>query len=171
MTGHGHHVKHLPEHGEEALFEGYAPGGVALLVECLTENRNRTAADVRARLEKGGGHLAAQGAVAWQFERVGTFEVRPGPAPDAVEAAAIEAGAEEVLDRGARGFEIRTHPGDVHGVREAMARALPVGPEHLAWVPKEAVPVDPERARAVQHLVALLEDLDEVRAVHANAAL
>ncbi|MFT3914271.1 MAG: YebC/PmpR family DNA-binding transcriptional regulator [Anaeromyxobacteraceae bacterium] len=169
MTHHAEHVK-APVHAEEALYEGYGPGGVALLVECVTTNRNRTAADVRARLEKSGGHLAEQGAVAWQFERVGAFKIRPGPTREAVETAAIEAGAEDVRDLGAEGFEIRTHPADVHGVHAAMAGQLPVEPERLAWVPKDAVPVDAERAASVRRAVALLEELDEVRAVHANVA-
>jgi YebC/PmpR family DNA-binding regulatory protein len=155
-------------HDEEALYEGYGPGGVALLVECLTSSRNRTASDVRARLEKGGGHLAAQGAVAWHFERAGTFDVRPGPTEDAVMAAAIEAGAEEVVDHGADGFEVRTHPGDVHGVHDAMAHAFQVGPARLVFLPKETVRVEPEKARSVQRLVEHLEELEEVQAVHAN---
>jgi YebC/PmpR family DNA-binding regulatory protein len=107
-------------HDEEVLYEGYGPSGVAVLVECLTDNRSRTAADVRSRFEKGGGHLAAHGAVAWHFERCGVFEVKAGPTEDQVMAAAIEAGAEEVVDHGAYGFEIRTHPGDVHGVHDAV---------------------------------------------------
>jgi YebC/PmpR family DNA-binding regulatory protein len=156
-------------HDEEVLYEGYGPSGVAMLVECLTDNRARTAADVRSRFEKGGGHLAAHGAVAWHFERCGVFEVKAGPTEDAVMSAAIEAGAEEVLDHGADGFEIRTHPGDVHGVHDALAKVTAVGPERLVYVPKEAVRVDdPDRARSVLRLVELLEDLDEVQAVHAN---
>ena len=159
-------------HDEEALYEGYGPGGVAVLVECLTDSRNRTAADVRARLEKSGGHLAAQGAVAWQFERVGTFTVRAGPGEEQVTAAAIEAGAEEVVDHGPEGFEIRTHPGDVHAVHDAMGRALPVGPERLVYLPKDAMRVtDPDRVRALLHLVERLEELDEVQAVFVNVAI
>jgi YebC/PmpR family DNA-binding regulatory protein len=156
-------------HDEQVVCEGYGPAGVAVLVECLTDNRSRTAADVRSRFEKAGGHLAAQGAVAWHFERAGVLEVRAGPTEEAVTAAAIEAGAEEVLDHGADGFEIRTHPEDVHAVHDAMARTLPVGPERIVHLPRETVRVeDREKARSVLRLVALLEDLDEVQAVHAN---
>jgi YebC/PmpR family DNA-binding regulatory protein len=156
-------------HDEEALYEGYGPGGVAVLVECLTDSRNRTAADVRARFEKAGGHLAAQGAVAWHFEKAGTFDVKPGPTEDAVMAAAIEAGAEEVVEHGADGFEIRTHPGDVHGVHDALARAFRVGPERLTYLPKETVRLaEPDKARSVLRLIELLEELGEVQAVHAN---
>jgi len=124
---------------------------------------------VRTRFEKAGGHLAAQGAVAWHFERTGVLEVKAGPTEEVVMAAAIEAGAEEVVDHGPDGFEIRTHPGDVHAVHDALARTLPVGPERLVQLPKETVKVaDPEKARAVLRLVSLLEDLEEVQAVHAN---
>jgi YebC/PmpR family DNA-binding regulatory protein len=156
-------------HDEQVVYEGFGPSGVAVLVECLTDNRSRTAADVRARFEKAGGHLGTQGSVAWHFERAGVFEVKAGPAEDVVMAAAIEAGAEEVVDHGADGFEIRTHPGDVHGVHDALARTLAVGPERLVQLPRETVKVaDPDKARAVLRLVSLLEDLEEVQAVHAN---
>jgi len=156
-------------HDEEALYEGYGPGGVAILVECLTDSRNRTASDVRARFEKAGGHLAAQGAVAWHFERAGTFDVQAGPTEDAVMEAAIEAGAEEVVTHGADGFEIRTHPGDVHAVHDALAKAFQVGPERLTYLPKETMRLpDSDKARSVLRLVDLLEELDEVQSVHAN---
>src|SRR5512133_3351158 len=83
---------------EEAVYEGYGPGGVAMIVECLTDNRNRTAGDVRSSLAKGGGNLAAEGAVSWNFERRGGVEVKPGPTEDQVMEAAIEAGAEDVVN-------------------------------------------------------------------------
>lgn len=156
-------------HDEEALYEGYGPGGVAVLVECLTDSRNRTASDVRARFEKAGGHLAAQGAVAWHFERAGVFDLRPGPSEDDVTAAAIEAGAEEVIDHGVEGFEVRTHPGDVHRVHDEMGRRFKVGPERLVYLPKETVRIpDIDKARSLLRLVDHLEELEEVQAVHAN---
>ena len=156
---------------EEIVYEGYGPGGVAMIVECLTDNRNRTAGDVRSSFARGGGNLAAEGAVAWNFERRGVVEVRPGPTEDAVVEAAIEAGAEDVVNLGAEGFEVRTHPNDLHGVAQALsgAKGLKLGGARVTYVPKETVRItDPERARAMLKLMNLLEDLDDVQHVHAN---
>jgi YebC/PmpR family DNA-binding regulatory protein len=142
-----------------------------MIVECLTDNRNRTAGDVRSSFAKGGGSLAAEGAVAWNFERRGVVPVRPGPTEDAVVEAAIEAGAEDVVNLGADGFEVRTHPNDLHAVAEALSRAgLALAPARVAWLPKETVRVgDAEKAQAVARLVTALEDLDDVQHVYANA--
>jgi YebC/PmpR family DNA-binding regulatory protein len=155
---------------EEVHYEGYGPGGVAMIVECLTDNRNRTAGEVRTAFEKGGGHLAAQGAVAWHFERLGMVEVRPGQAEEAVVEAAIEAGAEDVVSLGAEGFEVRTHPNDLHGVLVALEkRRLPLGPSRIGFVPKETVKIqDPDKARGMLRLMNVLEELDDVQRVHAN---
>jgi YebC/PmpR family DNA-binding regulatory protein len=155
---------------EEVHYEGYGPGGAAMIVECLTDNRNRTAGEVRTAFEKGGGHLAAQGAVAWHFERRGVVELRPGPGEDAVMEAAIEAGAEDVVNLGPEGFEVRTHPNDLHGVLVALElRKLALGPSRITFVPKETVKIhDPEKARAMLRLMNLLEDLDDVQRVHAD---
>jgi YebC/PmpR family DNA-binding regulatory protein len=154
---------------EEATYEGYGPGGVALIVECLTDNKNRTAGDVRSAFEKHGGRLAAQGAVAWGFERRGVVEVKPGPTEDQVTEAAIDAGAEDVVPLGADGFEVRTHPNDLHAVTDALRKRLAVGGARLAHVPKEPVRIDdPERARAVLKLVDALDELEDVQQVHGN---
>jgi YebC/PmpR family DNA-binding regulatory protein len=155
---------------EEVHYEGYGPGGAAVLVECLTDNRNRTAGEVRTAFEKGGGHLAAQGAVAWHFERLGVAEVKPGPSEEAVTEAAIEAGAEDVVSLGADGFEVRTHPNDLHGVTVALeTRRLRLGSARITFVPKEQVKIqDPDRARAMLRLMNLLEELEDVQHVHAN---
>jgi YebC/PmpR family DNA-binding regulatory protein len=156
---------------EEVVYEGYGPGGVAMIVECLTDNRNRTAGDVRSSFARGGGNLAAEGAVAWNFERRGVVEVKPGPTEDALVEAAIEAGAEDVVNLGPDGFEVRTHPNDLHGVTHALERAegLKLGASRVTYVPKETVRItDPDRARAMLRLMSLLEDLDDVQHVHAN---
>jgi YebC/PmpR family DNA-binding regulatory protein len=156
-------------HYEEAVYEGYGPGGAALIIECLTDNRNRTAGDVRFTFEKGGGNLAAPGAVAWSFERRGVVEVKAGPTEEGVVEAAIEAGAEDVVGLGADGFEVRTHPNDLHAVVEALRRTLPVGGSRITQVPRETLHVaDPEKARALLRLVDLLEELDDVQRVHGN---
>jgi YebC/PmpR family DNA-binding regulatory protein len=155
---------------EEIVYEGYGPGGVAMIVECLTDNRNRTAGDVRSTFSKGGGNLAAEGAVAWNFERRGIVEVRAGPTEDAVMEAAIDAGAEDVVNLGAEGFEVRTHPNDLHGVIAALEkRGLKLGASRITYVPKETLRIaDPEKSRAMLKLMDLLEDLDDVQNVHAN---
>ncbi|HET6438349.1 MAG TPA: YebC/PmpR family DNA-binding transcriptional regulator [Anaeromyxobacter sp.] len=155
---------------EEATYEGYGPGGVAMMVECLTDNKNRTAGDVRTCFAKGGGHLAAEGAVAWNFERSGVVEVKPGPSEDLVTEAAIDGGAEDVLNHGADGFEVRTHPNDLHAVVDALEkRKLKIGARRITFLPKEAVKVsDPDKARHLLKLIGELEDLDDVQHVHAN---
>ncbi|HET6412592.1 MAG TPA: YebC/PmpR family DNA-binding transcriptional regulator [Anaeromyxobacter sp.] len=155
---------------EEATYEGYGPGGVAMIVECLTDNKNRTAGDVRTCFSKGGGHLAAEGAVAWHFERLGVIEVRAGPSEDEVVEAAIEGGAEDVVNHGGDGFEVRTHPNDLHAVAEALEkRKVKLGPRRITFVPKETVHVeDPDKARSLLRLLSELEDLEDVQRVHAN---
>ncbi len=155
---------------EEVTYEGYGPGGVAVIVECLTDNRNRTAGDVRTSFSKGGGNLAAEGAVAWNFERRGVVEVKPGPSEDQVMEAAIEGGAEDVVSQGAEGFEVRTTPHDLGAVAAALeARKLALGSRKVTYVPKETVKLaDPDKARAVLRLMDLLDDLDDVQSVHAN---
>ena len=154
---------------EEVSYEGYGPGGVAMLVECLTDNRNRTAGDVRSCFAKGGGHLAAEGAVAWMFEKRGTIEVRPGPTEDQVMEMAIEAGAEDVVPQGAEGFEVRTHPNDLHAVASQLERKLRLGEKRVAFVPKSTVRVEEaEKGKSLLKLLEALDELDDVQSVHAN---
>ncbi len=114
--------------------------------------------------------LAAEGAVAWNFERLGTIEVKPGPTEDQVTEAAIEGGAEDVLNHGADGFEVRTHPNDLHAVAQALEKhGFALGPRRVAYVPKESVRVtDPDKGRTLLKLIGELEDLDDVQHVWAN---
>ncbi|HVO19470.1 MAG TPA: YebC/PmpR family DNA-binding transcriptional regulator, partial [Anaeromyxobacter sp.] len=151
---------------EEVVYEGYGPGGVALLVECLTDNRNRTAGDVRTTFAKGGGNMAAAGAVAWNFERRGLVEVKPGPSEEQVLEAALEGGAEDVSPQGEAGFEVRTAPHDLGAVVAALeARHLALGGRRLAYLPRETVRLgDPDKARGLLKLLDLLDDLDDVQA-------
>ncbi len=156
-------------HYEEVQYEGYGPGGVAILVDCLTDNRHRTAGDVRSSFAKGGGNLAAEGAVSWMFDRRGTIDVKPGPSEDQVMEAAIDAGAEDVVNLGAEGFEVRTHPNDLHAVRAALEKKLKLGASRVTFVPKATVKLtDPDRARQMLKLMDLLEERDDVQHVHAN---
>jgi YebC/PmpR family DNA-binding regulatory protein len=156
-------------HYEEAVYEGYGPGGVAMIVECLTDNRHRTAGDVRSSFAKGGGNLATEGAVAWNFERRGVVEVKPGPTEDQVMEAAIEAGAEDVVSQGTDGFEVRTHPNDLHAVAATLEKRFDLGGRRITYVPKDTVTLhDPDKARSMLRLMDLLEDLDDVQDVFAN---
>jgi YebC/PmpR family DNA-binding regulatory protein len=157
-------------HYEEVTYEGYGPGGVALLVECLTDNRHRTAGDIRAIFSKGGGHLAAEGAVAWNFHRVGSVLIKPGPSEEAVMEAALDAGADDVLPLGPDGFEVRTPPSGLHQVAAALEKGrLPLGEQRWVFLPQNTTRVDPEAGRKILTLVEALEDNDDVQNVWTNA--
>ena len=157
-------------HYDEVTYEGYAPGGVAVLVECLTDNRHRTAGDVRATFSKGGGNLAAEGAVAWNFHRKGSIVVKPGPSEDRVMEAALEAGADDVVAQGADGFEVRTDPAHLHQVSVALEKSgLRLGEQRWVYLPDNTVKVEGEAARKVVKLLESLEDNDDVQNVWANA--
>jgi YebC/PmpR family DNA-binding regulatory protein len=155
------------EQYEEIVYEGYGPGGVAILVEAATDNRNRTAAEVRSMFAKAGGQLAGSGAVAWQFEPRGLITV-VGRDPDEVALAAIDAGASDV-DTTVDPVEIFTEPGDLEGVRKALeAAGVVVESAESAMIAKQTVELDVARARQAIRLVELLEDLDDVQRVTAN---
>ncbi|HEX9855728.1 MAG TPA: YebC/PmpR family DNA-binding transcriptional regulator [Acidimicrobiia bacterium] len=151
---------------EEVFYEGYAPGGVALLVHVLTDNRNRAAADVRAAFNKHNGSLGEPGSVSYLFEQKG-YVLAEGD-EDAVMLAAIEAGAEDV--RPADGmWEIISEAGDVAAVRRALdAAGISVEQAEVTQLPMTTVPVADENARKVLRLVDALEDLEDVQEVFAN---
>ena len=156
---------------EEIVYEGYGPGGVAVLVEAQTDNRNRTAAEVRSMFAKSGGQLAGSGAVAWQFEPRGLIAVlREGKVDaDEVALAAIDAGAEDVDTEADETIEIYTAPGDLESVRKALEGAgVPVDSAENAMIAKQTVELDASKARQALRLVELLEDLDDVSRVTAN---
>jgi len=157
------------EQFEEIVYEGYGPGGVAILVEAATDNRNRTAAEVRSRFAKSGGSLAASGAVAWQFEARGVITVqRAGVDPDDVALAAIDAGADDV-DAEADPIEIFTAPAELEHVRRRLQEAgVPVDEAESAMIAKQTVELDSSRARQALRLVEELEELDDVQRVTAN---
>ena len=157
------------EQFEEIIYEGYGPGGVAVLVEAATDNRNRTAADVRSVFSKAGGQLAGSGAVAWQFEPRGVVTIaRAGNDADEVALAAIDAGADDV-DTDADPMEIYTAPGDLEVVRRSLeAAGYRVESAESTMLAKQQVALDPARARQNLRLVDLLEDLDDVQRVTAN---
>src|SRR5215218_6250637 len=159
------------EQFEEIVYEGYGPGGVAVLVEAATDNRNRTAAEVRSIFAKTGGQLAGSGAVAWQFEARGLITVvRDGKVDaDEVTLAAIDAGAEDVDTESDDTIEIYTSPGDLEAVRKALEGAgVPVDSAENTMIAKQTVELDSTKARQALRLVEQLEDLDDVQRVTAN---
>jgi YebC/PmpR family DNA-binding regulatory protein len=155
---------------EPVTYEGYAPCGVAVIVECLTDNRNRTGADIRAIFTKNGGSMAEPGAVSWQFERKGVVTV-PHDAKvdeDELTLVAAEAGADDVRDTG-ESWEVLTPPTDLATVRSAIeAQGWPTSSE-LTMQPSQSVPIANEGdARKVLRLIDLLDDHDDVQNVYAN---
>jgi YebC/PmpR family DNA-binding regulatory protein len=155
---------------EEIRYEGYGPGGVAVIVEALTDNRNRTASDIRAAFTKLGGSLGETNSVSFQFDRVGEirYAADVGDA-DRVLEAAIEAGAEN-CESSEEGHEITCAPDDLNAVREALEAALGA-PEHaiLGWRPQVTIPVEGDTAQTVVKLLETLDDNDDVQRVVANA--
>src|SRR5262245_19855129 len=158
------------EQYEEIVYEGYGPGGVAVLVEAQTDNRNRTAAEVRSIFTKTGGQLAGSGAVAWQFEPRGLISVtRGGFDADEVTLAAIDAGAEDVDTDDTETIEIYTSPSDLETIRKSLeGSGVPVDTAETTMIAKQTVELDSSKARQALRLVELLEDLDDVSRVTAN---
>ena len=157
------------ENYEEVRYEGYGPGGVAFIVEALTDNRNRTASSVRSAFTKAGGALGETGSVGFMFDRVGEIFYKPeAGSADTVMEAAIEAGAEDVVSE-ADGHTITCafeDIGDVAAALEAtLGEAESVKP---IWKPQTMAPVDAEKAESVLKLVSVLEDDDDVQNVYAN---
>jgi YebC/PmpR family DNA-binding regulatory protein len=158
------------EQYEEIVYEGYGPGGVAVLVEAQTDNRNRTAADVRAMFTKSGGQLAGSGAVAWQFEPRGLITVaRNGIDADEVALTAIDAGAEDVDTDDDVSIEIYTSPGELERVRASLEESgVPVESAESAMIARQTVELDAAKARQALRLVEQLEELEDVSRVTAN---
>jgi YebC/PmpR family DNA-binding regulatory protein len=154
---------------ERVTYEGYAPGGVAIMVEVLTDNRNRTASAVRHAFTKAGGSMAEAGAVSYLFSRKGQLVVlSDGVDEDRVMEVALEAGAEDV-EAGAEGYTVTTAPGDLRAVRAAFdAAGIPYESAEVSMVPSASVPLDREGAVKVLRLLDTLEDLDDVQDVYAN---
>ena len=157
---------------EELTYEGYAPGGIAVLVEVMTDNRNRTVAEVRHAFTKRGGNLGTDGSVAYLFARVGQIAFAPGADEEQVLDCALEAGAEDVVGNDDGSIDVTTPWEDFATVKEALEAAghEPVGGE-VTMVASTEVPVDADGARSVLGLVDALEDLDDVQNVYTNAAI
>jgi YebC/PmpR family DNA-binding regulatory protein len=155
---------------ENITYEGYAPGGVAVLVECLTDNRNRAAAEVRTALTRNGGSMADPGSVSYLFNRKGVVIVgkTAGITEDEVLAAVLDADAEEVNDLG-DSFEVVSEATDLVAVRTALQQAgIEYESAEAAFLPSVEVPLDEENAKKVFRLIEAIEDSDDVQDVYAN---
>jgi YebC/PmpR family DNA-binding regulatory protein len=154
---------------ESIMYEGYGPAGVAIIVDVLTDNKNRSAADVRNIFSKHGGQLAQPGAVAWVFERKGSFLVDGTKfAEDDIMTAAIDAGADDVLQDGDE-FQVLTDPAEFAAVRDALVAAgVEFEQAELTMIPKNTVKLEENDARKTMKIVDALEDSDDVQEVFAN---
>jgi len=155
---------------EEVTYEGYGPGGVALFVEALTDNRNRTAQDVRQAFTRHNGNLGESGSTAWMFARKGSIQIEKDAAPDEEKLMeiALEAGAEDLTDAEST-WEITTDPTAFGAVRDAIgAEGIPMLSAELTMLPQNIVPVAGGHAKQVLALLEALEELDDVLNVYAN---
>jgi YebC/PmpR family DNA-binding regulatory protein len=153
----------------EVLYEAYGPGGVALMIQALTDNPTRTVAEIRAKLSRGGGNLGSVNSVAFMFDRKGQiFVAADGRTEDAVMEQVLEAGAEDFVAEDEQ-FTITTAPSELHAVKSALEQAGLVATEAtLAWIPKSTVKVEGANAQQLIKLLEQIEDLDDVQKVDAN---
>ena len=154
---------------DEVTYESYAPHGIAVLIKCLTDNRNRTLADVRRTLNRCGGNMAEAGAVAWMFESKGIITIeRGGKDADDLFMKAVEAGAEDV-DVGGDYVEVYTAAADLHAVREVLERqGLSVEDAELSMVPKTLMSLQEKETLQILRLLEQMEELDDVQQVYSN---
>ena len=160
------------ENYDEITYEGYAPGGVAILVECMTDNRNRTAGDVRHAFTKRGGNLGTDGSVVYLFNRIGQINYFSGVDEDALMEAALEAGAEDIISHDDGSVDVVTSFGDFLNVKDALV-AAGFEPAHaeIAMVADISVPLDLAGAEKLLAMIDGLEDLDDVQNVYTNAEI
>ncbi len=154
---------------EDVVYEGYGPGGVAVVVECMTDNRNRTVGEVRHSFEKFGGNMGTSGSVAWMFKKRGLIHVlKEAVGEDRLMELALEAGSEDVRDEGEI-WTVETDPGEFLTVKEALeGQGVPIEESSIDNIPENRVEVDDDNADSVLKLVSWLEDLDDVQNVYAN---
>lgn len=153
---------------EEVMYEGYGAGGAALLVQVLTDNRNRTAAEIRHLFTRGGGNLAATNAVAWMFEKKGVITLENAKNPDDLALELVDAGAEDYKVDGSI-LELYCAPENLKTLREALEkRKIPFTNAELAWIAKNPVQVSDEQALSTLKLMESLEDHDDVQKVYTN---
>ncbi|MBI4214069.1 MAG: YebC/PmpR family DNA-binding transcriptional regulator [Chloroflexi bacterium] len=154
---------------DEIVYEGYGPGGAALLIEVLTDNRKRAVAEVRSAFTRAGGSLAESGAVAWLFEQRGVLTIEaPGVDPDEIGLRAIDAGATDVRTEGGV-IEVYTDPAELDDVRTALVDSqLEITAAEVAMVPRATVALDADRTVSILRLMERLEDMDDVQKVYTN---
>jgi len=158
------------ENYEEVRYEGYGPNGVAIMVDCLTDNRNRTVSEVRHAFTKAGGNLGTDGSVAYLFSKVGTLTFPAGSDEDQVMEAALEAGADDVVTNDDQTIDVQTTPETFLDVKQAMiAAGLEPEMAEVTMSPATSVDLELEDAEKVMRLVDTLEDLDDVQNVYTNA--
>lgn len=158
------------ENYDEVTYEGYGPHGVAIVVEAATNNRNRTAAEVRSTFSKLGGNLGETGCVGWQFDRRGVLQIpMEGVNEEELMMAALDAGALDLRTEGDY-FEVLTEPSDLHAVKDGVEKAgYTVEDVLFSQIPKTLVKVEADHAAGVLRLLDTLEDLDDVQNVYSNA--
>src|SRR5688572_11533570 len=157
---------------EEARYEGYGPGGAAILVSCLTDNRTRTVAEVRHAFTKNGGNLGSDGSVAYLFKHCGQFVFAPGTSEDRVMEAALDAGAEDVVKNDDGSVEVICMPGDFVGVKAALEKAgLKADLAEVTMKPSAEAPLGGGDAARMRQLIDALENLDDVQDVYTTAVI
>ncbi len=158
------------ENYEEICYEGYGPAGVAVMVECMTDNRNRTVSDVRHAFSKRGGNLGTDGSVSYLFTKQGVLSYAPGSDENRIMEVALEAGAEDVTSHDDGSIDVTTSPESFIDVKEAMVAAGLI-PEHadITMSPSISVPLELADAEKVLALIDMLEDVDDVQNVYTNA--
>jgi YebC/PmpR family DNA-binding regulatory protein len=153
---------------EEIRYEGYGVGGIAVMVDCMTDNRNRTVAEIRHAFSKCGGNLGTDGSVAYLFEKVGLLNFPAGSDEDKIMEIALEAGAEDVVQNEDESIDVLTAPTDFYSVKEAMAKLTPTNAE-ITMRASTNITLDLDNAQKMLRLLDMLEDLDDVQQVYSNA--
>lgn len=157
---------------EEIRYEGYGPGGTAIMVDCMTDNRNRTVADVRHAFTKRGGNLGTDGSVAYLFKKRGQLFYAPGASEDAIMEVALDAGAEDIVTHDDSSIEVLTTPESFEAVRDALvAKSLPPAEAAVTVLSDVVVDVAGEDAEKLSLLLEMLDNLDDVQNVYTNAQL
>ena len=157
---------------EEVRYEGYGVGGAAIIVDCMTDNRVRTVAEVRHAFSKYGGNLGTEGSVAFQFRHCGQLVFAPGTSEDAVMAAALDAGADDVIAGDDGSIEVITAPPDFEAVKAALEKSgLVAAVAEVTMRPESVVALAGEDAQRMQKLIDVIEDLDDVQALFHNAEM
>jgi YebC/PmpR family DNA-binding regulatory protein len=158
------------EHVEEIRYEGYGPGGTAIIVDCMSDNRNRTVAEVRHTFNKYGGNLGTDGSVAYLFNKCGVICCPPGCNEDQVMAVALEAGADDIVNNDDGSIDVITSFEGFHAVKAAMEKAkLPFDSSEITMRAATSNTLDLETAQSMITLIDMLEDLDDVQRVYSNA--